>query len=348
MFKRLCQAVIVVLGLATVHHVVCAQDPLPALPDSLFVTIQDSIHVCRITEGDTIPASWFSSGYAYQMVYPPYSSTKYLLTECKLNGELLKLAAWSNRRLVHAPAELLTFNSRTEYFPVAAGDTVSFYRSLSWIDPSDQFQDTSNYYSLDTLDMVVHLVRVSDGMPIQLDSLSVLPQVPAGRPVIYGERPIMALVSYAVPSMFDGDSVFIGITVRARGQGAFHWMRRDLITVGESTKLTDAYFIEYLNIYDQLRHGSLFERRSIEDLTRVVNRDRRIEVVPIDSRSVRVSAVLSDMPGAQTVIYDAGGRFAARGDRGEFVFTAPAAGTYYAAIVANGVISSATTIIIKE
>lgn len=352
MFKRLCRAVLAVFALASVHCVVYGQDPLsvplPVLPDSLFVTIQDSIRVYRIAEGDTVPASWFSSGYAYEMVYPPYSSTRYLLTECKHNGELLKLAAWVDGRRVHAPAELLTFNSRTEYFPVVTGDTVSFYRSFDWVDPSNSFQDTSNYYSLDTLDMVVHLVRVSDGTPIQLDSLSVLPQVPAGVPIIYGERPIMALVRYAVPSEFDGDSVFIGVTVRARGQGAYHWMRRDLITVGESTRLTDAYYIEYLNLYDKLRHGGSFERRNVEDLARAVNRDGYIRVAPIDSRSVRISMALSGMPGAQVVVYDAAGRLAMRGDRDGFVFAAPAAGTYYAAIVADGVISSATIITIKE
>lgn len=348
MFKRLCRAAIVVLALAAVHNVVYAQVGLPAPPDSLWVTIQDTIRMCRIVGGDTLPASMISPGYRYQMVYPPYSSTYYAVSECKHNGEVLKLATWVHNRRVHAPAELLTFNSRTEYFPVVAGDTISFYRGLRWIDPSNNRQDTTNYYSLDTLDMVMHLVRVSDGMPIQLDSLTVLPQVPAGRPVIYGERPIMALVRYRVPSIFDGDSVFIGITVRARGQGAYHWIRRDVITTGASAKLTSAGVVAYLNLYDRMRYGGAFERRNVEDLTRAVNQGGHIQVVPVDSRSVRISVALSDMPGAQAVIYDAVGRLAARGDGSEFVFTAPAAGTYYAAIVANGVISSATTIIIKE
>lgn len=348
MFVRLCRVVIVVLALTAVHHVVYAQEGLPAPPDSLWVTIQDTIRMCRIVGSDTLSASMISSGYRYQMAYPPYSSTYYAVSECTHNGELLKLAAWVHNRLVHAPAELLTFNSRTEYFPVVVGDTVSFYRGLRWIDPSNNRQDTNNYYSLDTLDMVVHLVRVSDGMPIQLDSLSVLPKVPAGRPTIYGERPIMALVRYAVPPMFDGDSVFIGVTVRARGQGVYHWMRRDVITTGASAQLTKPQTVAYLDFFDQLRYGGAFGRRNVEDLARAVTKGGHIQVVPVDSRSVRISAALSSMPGAQAVIYDAGGRLAARGDGSEFVFTAPAAGTYYAAIVANGVISSATTIIIKE
>lgn len=339
--------VVVIIVLLLLHGQYAAQ---AQLPDSLFVTIQDTLRVSRITDRGIIPASSISAGYIYTMAYPPYSITRYILTDCRRNGELLKLAAWSEGRRVHAPAELLTFNSRTEYFSVAAGDTISFYRSLDWIDPSNNRQDTNNYYSLDTLDMAVHLVRVSDGTPIQLDSLSVLPRVPAGRPVIYGERPIMTLVHYAVPSAFDDDSVFIGVTVRARGQGAYHWMRRDDIILGLSTQLTNAWFITYLNLFDQLRYGTSLERRSISELAAATAAGaERIHVTPMGTRSVRIAVDnLNTATRTRISVFDSSGKLVRAEDGREFVFTAPAAGAYYAAITAGDEILTATKVIIQD
>lgn len=348
MMCYLCRVVVIIMLVVLYdQHIMQAQSP-----DSLFVTIQDSLRVCRIMGGDTVPASLISSGYAYEMSYPPYSSTRYVVTECKRNGGLLKLAAWKDGRRVHAPAELLTFNSRTEYFPVADGDTVSFYRSLEWINPSNRRQDTNNYYSLDTLDMVVHLVRVSDGMPIQLDSLSVLPQVPVGVPTIYGERPIMALVHYIVPSVFDGDSAFIGITVRARGQGAYHWVRHDVVTAGESARLTRAYFVTYLDLFDKLRQSGSFERRSVNELTAAMAaKPEQVLVTPIGSRTVRLSVVnaSSTITSNRLAVFDGAGQLLARqSDGNDFIFTAPAAGMYYVAIIAGDEILTATRVTIQE
>lgn len=320
------------------------------LSDSLFVTVQDTVHVYRVIEGEIVPTSWIAPGYLYRMAYPPYSATRYMLTECRRNSELLKLASWVDERRVHAPAELLTFNSRTEYFQVVAGDTISFYRSVDWFDPSSNRQDTNNYYSLDTLEMVVHLVRVSDGTPIQLDSLSVLPQVPAGRPSIYGERPIMALVHYVVPSVFDGDSVFIGVTVRARGQGAYHWMRHDFVSIGVSAQLTKAAVVAYLNLFDQLRHGGSLERRSITELAAATTAgEGQIHVAPIGPRSVRITMdALNTITRARISVFDGTGQRLADDDGGELVFNAPAAGTYYAAIIADDKILRATKISVRE
>lgn len=323
-----------------------------------YVTIQDSVHLLRIVGGDTIPASWYAPSYQYEMVYDPYCRTDFIFTECRKNDEMLKLRSWSNRRLVHAPAELLTFNSRTENFQVAAGDTVSFYRSLDWYNPVTFRQDTNNYYSLDTLEMIVHLVKAADGTPIQLDSIGILPRVPAGIPVIYGQRPIMAHVKYVVPPALNGNSVFVGVTVRARGQGAFNFLRLDAVTVGESERLKEARYVDYLNLYDGFRiHNGAYARRSINELTRSSEKigvPLSVMNVPGAPRDIWITFGTRDKP-ATLALYDGSGRLVnswpdvrTTGSEAVITYRVTTAGTYFVALICEDVIVTSTKIIVPE
>lgn len=353
MLTRCCQIAIAFIALICAYPTaIHAQSALP------YVTLQDSLHLLRIVGGDTIPASWYAPSYQYEMVYDPYCRTDFIFTECKKNGEVLKLRSWSNGRTVHAPAELLTFNSRTENFQVAAGDTVSFYRSLDWYNPSNQRQDTNNYYGLDTLEMIVHLVKVANGAPIQLDSIGILPQIPAGVPVIYGERPIMALVKYAVPPAWNGASVFVGVTVRARGQGAFHFLRLDAVTVGESERLKEARYVNYLSTYDGLRvHNGAYARRSINELTRSSGKTGAplsMMCAPGIPRDVRITSSAQITP-ATLALYDGSGRLMASwpdiptgGRETAVTYRVPAAGTYFAALMYADMIVTTAKIIVPE
>lgn len=353
MLTRCCQIAILFIAL------ICSRPTsIPAQSVPPYVTIQDSVHLLRIVGGDTIPASWYAPSYQYEMVYDPFCRTDFIFTECRKNDEVLKLRSWSNGRLVHAPAELLTFNSRTENFQVAAGDTVSFYRSLDWYNPSNHRQDTNNYYSLDTLEMIVHLVKVADGTPILLDSIGILPRVPAGVPVIYGERPIMALVTYEVPAVLNGSSVFVGVTVRARGQGPFHFLRLDAVTVGESQRLKEARYVDYLSLYDGLRvHNGAYARRSINELTRSSGKTDvplSVTMMPGAPRDLRITFGTRDTP-VTLALYDASGRLAAswpdiRAEGRETVVTyqVPAAGTYFVALICEDVVVTTTKFIVPE
>lgn len=78
-------------------------------------------------------------------------------------------------------------------------------------------------------------------------------------PVIYGARPVIALVSYVVPGSLDGDSVLIGITLRAEGAGPHNYLRHDGITVGLSEILKKADVQEYLAAF-----GPMYAKRSID------------------------------------------------------------------------------------
>lgn len=100
--------------------------------------IQDSLAVATIrgSDGTPFPGSWISPAYHYMMTYQPTSRTEFIFTECKKNGKLINLLPWNYNQIISAPAELISYNSRTVNFQVRAGDTISFYREMDWYNPS--------------------------------------------------------------------------------------------------------------------------------------------------------------------------------------------------------------------
>lgn len=272
--------------------------PLP------YATVQDTLHLLRIFGNDTVPAERFSASYHYEMVYDSISHTNYMFTECRKNRSAVNLLHWEYNRMVHGPAEYLTYNSRSADFLVHAGDTISFYRELRWYDPIRSRQDTNNYYALDTLDFSVHLVRTSDGTPIALlDSIGVLPRVVLGAPEIYGARPLMAVVEYVVPGAIPGDSAFVGVTVSARGSGIHDFTRHDMVTIGVSERLKRAYYQEYLDIY-----GRVYGKRTVDELAVAAGLAGARLAVRADGKLLRIGFTPAPGGGWTAVaIYDAAG-----------------------------------------
>jgi len=226
-------------------------------PD-LWVRVQDGGWWCRIVHGDTIPADRFSAAFILEMAQDSTSLIDYTVTEFKRNGALLWLPSWKLDRKVNASEEMLAANSQTELFPLVAGDVLSFYREINWVsimpDGRTMENRTDNYYSRDTLDYVVELVRRSDlSRIVLLDSLGALPNLQPAIPRLYGMRPMAALVSYTVPpEIADGDSAFIRLVPHARGDGAYYFTRTDDITVGVSRCLQQPFW-QALNDYIGLR-----------------------------------------------------------------------------------------------
>ncbi len=320
-----------------------------------YVVIQDSVAIVTVQDGEPFPGSWVAPSYEYLMTYDPASRTEFTFTECKKNGELLKLLSWNDNRVVHAPAELMSFNSRTANFQVHAGDTISFYREMLWYNPATSRQDTNNYYALDTLEMIVYLVSAGDGRPLaQLDSLGILPRITPGMPAIYGSRPLMALVSYAVPDALHGDSVLVGVTVRARGSGPYHFMRRDGVTIGLSERLKDPRFQEYLAAL-----GPMYARRSIGELMEASGGEAavlRVAAVPGSPRELRIT-FNGPGDGGQTAlaVYDESGSllfspFSSRTGPAELqsTYRAPSGGAYFVTLSHNGRIVRTNKIIITH
>jgi hypothetical protein len=281
-----------------------------------------------------------SQAYSYVMVADSTCHVEYTFSESRLNGHLIALEHWSEGNNVHAPAPYLTFNSRTRVFPVAAGDTISFYRELEWYNPTTRFQGTTNYISLDTLQWIAHLVRNSDGAPIaMLDSTGILPNLTHGPPRIYGSRPLMAVVRYVVPSTVTGDSAFIGFTVRTNGSGQYHFVRYDLLTFNISKRLTQAFWIDYLNHYSP----SAMAKRAMSDLVEQEAAGYTLTVTPEAGRSALISfnAPDGDAGGTTVSIYDAAGQLlfspyatpGTTGSTGQVRYQFPQSGPYFIALV---------------
>lgn len=320
--------------------------------DPRHVIIQDSVGVLN-PDGD--PVSWYAPSYQYAMIYGGTSRTDFIFTECKKNGELIKLMTWNHRETISAPAEVISYNSRTVNFQVHAGDTISFFRSMGWYNPTTNHQDTNNYYALDTLEMIVHLVNADDGRPLaQLDSIGVLPRTVPGMPAIYGTRPVLALVSYVVPGSLDGDSVLIGVTLRAEGAGPHNYIRQDKVTVGLSASLENARVQEYLAAF-----GPMYAKRSIDELMGASGESGAVLQVSTVAGAPRDIRIRFNGPngGGQTVvmIYDESGNLlfspyiSRRGQaESEVTYRASKAGAYFVTLAQNGRIVKTNKIIITN
>ena len=194
------------------------------------------IWTCRIVgTGDTVAPEEITASYDFDMVYDTVSQITYTFTECRKNGQRLTLKNWAHLRRVNAHPIMLSFNSGTEPFTVAAGDDISFFRYILWREPHTGLQDTNTYLAFDTLDYAVELVRMGDSARVALiDSIGILPSPQPNRPIVYGHRPLMAIAHYTVPPELDGQSVFLRVLVYHRGAGAHWFTRTDLMPVRNS------------------------------------------------------------------------------------------------------------------
>jgi hypothetical protein len=329
--------------------------PSPAERPDLFAWLQDSTIVYRVIGGDTVDANLFAPYYKYQMVSDSLCRTTYTFTEMKRNGSLVKLMHWQNFRSVHADARYLTFNSRTVNFKALPGDTLSFYRELSWINANTSAQLINNYHSLDTLDFGVYLVRVSNGDPIALlDSIGVMPRVTVGSPIIYGTRPVYALVKYVVPSGagLGNDSVFVGVTVSARGLGQYHFIRNDGVSIGMSQTLLNPYYQNLLTLY-----GSVMAKRPVDELAQA---EKSVGSLTVTTRresphDLLIHFTAPEDDGASAVaVYDAGGNvvfypfFGSVSGSTSTSFHVDNNGVYFVALIHRGTIVETRKIIINH
>lgn len=331
--------------------------PSPEVRPDLWVRMPDGTAIYRVRpNGDTLPAHVFSPAYLFTMAYDTTSHTEYRFTETRRNGQPIPLMNWKDKRTVHMDARQLSFNSRTADFAIAPGDTISFYRELSWINPVTRGQFLDNYYALDTLDFTAHLVRLVDGAPLALlDSIGILDRQAVGSPRIYGTHPLMSVVRYVVPPTIDADSAFIGVTVRARGSGPHHFVRRDDITVRFSQRLEDPDYIYLMSLY-----GSLFSKRDLRDATHdpaTANDSASLEVrgVPGSPRDIMITFRAPTWRGATSIaVHDISGALvfapyiSVPNGHETVPCTLAAPGMYFVSLVQNGAILRSQPITITK
>ncbi len=224
-----------------------------AQQDTMQIEIQDGVFVRRVINhgADTLPLNAnIAAAYIFESEYDSTCRVQYTFTECRINAMRPRLATWKFRQQITAPVSALTDSSRTDPFKVVAGDTITFYRELMWYDPKTGRQDTDNFFSSDSIDYVVELVRWTTGHRVaMLDSLGILARSAPGAPTLYGMRPVMAKVAYVVPRSLDGDTVFVRVRPYVRGHGVGTLVRCDGVGVNRSDALALPFWQAYLSVY---------------------------------------------------------------------------------------------------
>lgn len=202
-----------------------------------------------ISEGgnDTIPSAKIRPGFGFEMHHDS-GHTMYRVAEFKKNGSQIWLHGWCEGKTIRdLSSGALSDSSRTVSFTVYTGDTITFFRELAWFNPWTMEQTPGGYYSLDTLDYAVELVKTSSGQRrALLDSIGVLKNAPIGTPTIYGTRPIIDVVKFIVPSLMNGETVFIRVRLYARGGGLYDFVRTDRWGLRLSDRLSDSAWQNYL------------------------------------------------------------------------------------------------------
>lgn len=196
---------------------------------------------------DTIESAKIRPGFGFEMHHDS-GHTMYRVAEFKKNGNNIWLHGWCEGKTIRdLSAANLSDSSRTVSFVVHTGDTLSFFRELAWFNPWTIEQTPNGYYSFDTLDYTVELVRANTGARrALLDSIGVLKKVPMGTPTIYGTRPIIDVVKYVIPSIMDGETLFIRVRLYARGEGLYDFVRTDRWGLRLSDRLTDPAWQDYV------------------------------------------------------------------------------------------------------
>ena len=325
------------------------------LHPELWVTIEDSNTILLLRPGgDTTDPLDVAAQLGFYMSYDSLCLVEYMITEFRNNRTRIPLSTWKEGSFVNAPTSYLNANNCTDTFTVHHGDTISFYREFGLMNPLTRLQDTNNFYSLDTLDYSVELVRRSDSTVVALlDSIGVLPRTQIGRPAVHGSRPLMARANYRIPPALEGEQVYIRVRLYHRGPGPYWFSREDEIGIGISKRLDNPIWQEYLAMT-----GGLFARYAPSELERATGDDPRLAVryVRGDPSVVEIRFTPPEGDAASSIgVYDINGALlylpfmasAASGEqRVRHRFAAP--GVYFVACFADGVLVRSHKVVISE
>lgn len=308
-------------------------------PD-LWVQLQDGSHLFLVNEaGDTTHPDMVSSAYMFTMSNHPFCETTFIITEWRRNRQLLRLPDWVDERTVQARAPALSRATTTDTFTCHAGDTLSFYRELMWVDPLTFGQDSNNYFAPAALDFVVELIRDPDSTRVALlDSIGFLASPRQGPPVAHGTAPIIAMVRYVAPPELEGQRVFMRVRLFQRGTRPKQLSRTDLPTLGWSARLHDEGFESYRNALGLEPPPSY----TPDDFEAALTGEPEFTVVPAKRpwNAVRVTFEAADSGATSIGIYDATGRpmfypFMTPGDVGrrQVRYTFPGPGRYFVGLL---------------
>jgi hypothetical protein len=276
------------------------------------------------------------------------AETRYLITEFKRNSTRLLLAKWCNGTVFGSwDNATLRDSSTTKVFAVSTGDTISFYREFTW-KPSTGQRSEGTYYSPDTLDFAIELIKKSTNTRFALlDSIGVLRRVTRGYPTFYGTNPRLARVTYVVPSALNGDSVYIRVRPTQRGDGPYNFRRVDDWGMRLSGRLNDTAWQSYAQ--------GLYKRSKGEFEDAEANPSVQLGVMPNPARGEFRAVIRGTVAGPVSLaVYDLSGKML------QVPFSAEASvdqsvpveirepGVYYLAVIRGGKVAAATRITIIE
>jgi hypothetical protein len=327
----------------------------------LFVALDEGRAQCDLDQtftglklwrkGTTDTLQGNSNVWAYWSFESLYDSAdmRYLITEFKRNNDRLLLKHWCSgtQHVSWSPSTLLD-SSRTKAFKVFTGDTLSFYREFLWWDKFDSSQKANNFFSRDTLDYVVELIKNSDGSRVGLvDSVGVLRRTTRGYPTFYGTNPILARVKFGIIASLNGDSVYLRVRATQRGDGAYDLRRRDFYGVNLSGHLNDTNWQNY---------GSGTWKRSSKELEAALTGKARIMATPNPTSGlvhVRFDGLEPDRV-ITIAVYDATGRlvkfpYSTRGvSEGATDVLLDDSGVYFIAAISGGRVLGASRVTVTK
>jgi hypothetical protein len=324
-----------IIAMAMGHETVLAQ----CNADQTFASYRFSDGSTTITSA-SIFASW-SFGMRSDSGLVTYE-----ISEFRKGSNRLTLVGWCNDSVRRNWTNVqMSDTSRTATFVLGSGDTISFYRELSWYNPITLKQHPANFYSPDSLYYAVELIGTNGVRKALLDSLGVNSSIPSGSPQLHGTLPIMAVVKYPVPTGFIGDTAMVRVRVYSRGPGAYYFMRRDHMAANLSVQVQDTFWTQYVQSY-----GGGLGKRSVEELTALKTNESQATFLSVTPNPVVGQATI-EFEGSEkgipttVLIYDGQGNIvfnAASSPRLTGRHTAhvefPSAGTYFVALFHNGTI----------
>lgn len=133
---------------------------------------------------------------------------------------------------------MLSSLSRTRTISISAGDTLSMFRRISWMDRAISNYGYKKLINPDAISMWVEVVDASTGARIELlDSTHFSSTTTSGRPCFQTQHPLYSRLVYVAPAGFPTADVFVRVNVSSAGSVNKRWTRWDNVVQAASNIL---------------------------------------------------------------------------------------------------------------
>ncbi len=167
------------------------------------------------------------------------SYSTWMFGEFLLNRRKLMLGEWCMKRVVNYDsgttvavanwtAAEMRQRSVTRPFLAYSGDTLQFYRTISWLDKATMALSYDFYVNQNGISYSVELVSSASGSRIALlDTCSFATTTATRKPSLYSWYPMASRVRYVLPITFDSTNVFIRVNTWTSGASPHPFTRYD-------------------------------------------------------------------------------------------------------------------------